>query len=410
MRHKTASLHIITASDLHFLSAKLQDKGEMVHKVSLKGDGKALPYSAEITEAFMAQVIRARPDCLVLTGDLTYNGEKQSHLDLIAMLEDVQAHGIPVAVIPGNHDIEIPSAAAFIQDEAKAAESIGFEEFKALYAPFGYDRASIKDPASFSYVLELSDRIWLFLIDVNTKEDAGQVSQPTLAWLKGALTEASRQRKTVISATHQNILAHNERFTRGFVIKNQSEVCALLEEYNVRYNMSGHIHLQHLTLDPDGLNESATGAVCISPHNLADVVVDDDLQLFYQTRPVDVASWAREKGLDDPNLLNFGAFSGDFFHRVSTLQNGPDLERQANLTAKERMVMTRFAADVTTAYFAGKLLSLLKDKDSDPGYLLWKEKGQQLRFWHNLNSFLIHPLKDENRASLSLKICRRKDT
>lgn len=406
MKHQT-SLHLITASDLHFLSAKLHDKGDLIRTVSLKGDGKALAYSAEITEAFIDQVRQIHPDCLVLTGDLTYNGEKQSHLDLIALLDDVQSHGIPVAVIPGNHDIAIPAAAAFLGDAPTAADSVSFEEFKALYAPFGYGRARQKARDSFSYVEEVSDRVWLILIDVNTEHDAGQVSEATLTWLRDVLEAAAAQGKAVISATHQNILAHNERFTRGFLIKNQTQVCALLEEYHVRYNMSGHIHLQHLALNPEGLSESATGAVCLSPHHLAEVFVDDALHLSYQTRPVDVASWARRNGLDDPNLQDFSAFSGGFFHRVSTLQNGPDLERQSELTPEEARAMTRFAADITTAYFAGTLEARLKDREHDPGYQLWEQKGQHLRFWHNLNSFLLHPLKDENRASLSLAPCCR---
>lgn len=45
------------------------------------GDGKVVTYIDQITDAFLDEVVKLRPDALVLSGDLTLNGEKASHKD-----------------------------------------------------------------------------------------------------------------------------------------------------------------------------------------------------------------------------------------------------------------------------------------------------------------------------------------
>lgn len=49
---------------------------------------------------------------LIISGDLTLQGKK-SHEELAEKPEQVENAGITVVVIPGNHDINNPSAAVY---------------------------------------------------------------------------------------------------------------------------------------------------------------------------------------------------------------------------------------------------------------------------------------------------------
>ena len=60
-----------------------------------------------------------QPDALILSGDLTQNGEKVNHEELAKKLRLLESQGVPVVVIPGNHDINHPSAASFEGTEKK---------------------------------------------------------------------------------------------------------------------------------------------------------------------------------------------------------------------------------------------------------------------------------------------------
>ena len=85
-------------------------------------DGTIVPYLDEITEAFLEEVRTAHPSALVLSGDLSQNGEKANHEALAEKLERVQAAGIPVLVIPGNHDIQNKNASTYFGTQREKAE------------------------------------------------------------------------------------------------------------------------------------------------------------------------------------------------------------------------------------------------------------------------------------------------
>ena len=100
-----AHYRVLTATDLHYLAPSLTDHGPLFWQVMEAGDGKVTEYCDEITSAFLEQAAALRPDALILTGDLTFNGEEASHLALAEKLAGAEAAGVPVFVLPGNHDL-----------------------------------------------------------------------------------------------------------------------------------------------------------------------------------------------------------------------------------------------------------------------------------------------------------------
>lgn len=47
------------------------------------GDGKVVTYIDQITDAFLDEVVKLRPNVLVLSGDLTLNGEKKQAIRIL---------------------------------------------------------------------------------------------------------------------------------------------------------------------------------------------------------------------------------------------------------------------------------------------------------------------------------------
>ena len=132
---------LIIASDIHYLARELTDMGLGFNYMVDHGDGKVVNYIWQITDAFIEEVIAQKPEALILSGDLSLNGEYQSHVELADKLEKVEKAGIPVLVIPGNHDINNVSAAAYEEGVRFPAEKTTPEEFESIYSDFGYDEA-----------------------------------------------------------------------------------------------------------------------------------------------------------------------------------------------------------------------------------------------------------------------------
>ena len=73
---------MVFATDIHYLNPSLVEQGEPFDNVIANGDGKVVHYSDQLLDAFIDEMIELRPDFLILTGDLTFNGEKESHVTI----------------------------------------------------------------------------------------------------------------------------------------------------------------------------------------------------------------------------------------------------------------------------------------------------------------------------------------
>lgn len=379
-------LSIIVGTDLHYLSSSMTDYGEFFMKAMAAGDGKFTAYCEEITDAFLEEVKKAKPNALILSGDITFNGDENSHKDMVQRLLGVQDAGINVLVLPGNHDIDYPYVYKYEGDQAIRVEGISAQRFKELYRGFGYDQAVAKDKDSFSYVYKLADDFWVMFLDSHAKDYEGTIERQTLGWAEEQLQKAQEKGIKVITVTHENVLAHHESFTSGFVLNNSAKVLAMLEKYDVHLNLSGHIHMQHITKE-NNFCEVVTSALSVSPNQYGIVEIGEDREMTYKVRRTDVASYAQEKGSIDTVLLNFAEASRVYFNEAGKGKTKEVLSK-LSLSQKEINDMTEFVTEVNEAYFAGTIIEKKEAFSNDDRWKLWEQQGQKTFFYEYLRGII----------------------
>lgn len=341
------AMTLLTATDLHYLAPELTDHGPYFQDLILSSDGKVSAYGEELTEAFLDEVLARAPAALILSGDLTFNGERLSHEALAQKLHRVADAGIPVLVMPGNHDLENAMASRFVGDSREPAESVTAAEFENIYENFGFRQALSRDTASLSYMYELTPTLRILMLDVNAVTAPGSVPQETLRWAEDQLQNASRKGIRVIAVSHQNLLAHSSLLSDGFVIENAEPLLALYEKYDVICNLSGHVHMQHTKESDGGLWELVTSSLAVFPNQYGFLTLDG-ISAAYETVSTDVSAWAVRSSSKNSDLTDFSAYARSFtwdtaFRQArSALGNHP---LQESLSA--------FFADVNVAYFSG---------------------------------------------------------
>ena len=67
---------IAVATDPHFLAPALTDYGACFTDVITHADGKLMQESEALVSALFARIAEEQPDVLILSGDLTFNGER----------------------------------------------------------------------------------------------------------------------------------------------------------------------------------------------------------------------------------------------------------------------------------------------------------------------------------------------
>ena len=65
-------------SDTHLIANELHDKGWAFQKMQNTSVGKDLHYQQKALLAFTRKVLKEKPDVVVVTGDITFNGERLS--------------------------------------------------------------------------------------------------------------------------------------------------------------------------------------------------------------------------------------------------------------------------------------------------------------------------------------------
>lgn len=344
---------LLIATDPHFISPALTDHGPFFMRLVEDGDGKLVHYCNELTDTFVQQVIEKKPDCLILSGDLTFNGAKKSHEDFAAKLRRIDQSGIPVLVLPGNHDLYCYAAAQFSGDGYTLSERTSSEEFAAIYHDLGFDIAIDRDPYSLSYIAEPIPGIRILMLDTNTQFMEGIVAQNTFVWLENVLSRAQHDGAKVIAVSHQNLYAHSSLLYKGYIILNTAMLKSRYEHYGVAANFSGHVHMQHI-MDPEGqIPEIVTSSLAVSPCQYGVLTLQDN-HAQYAAETVDVSAWARSIGSLDPNLLHFEQYAADFFRATST----PDASGK-----KEPDPLFTWMADLNSAYFAGRLDSIHRESE-----------------------------------------------
>ena len=116
------NLRIAVMSDLHYLSPDMI-AGTEDFEHALNSDRKLLKESSAILYEKFEQVRADKPDILLVSGDLTKDGEQECHAALAKQLQQLQQDipGLKIYVINGNHDIRNYNAKNFNTPDGKAA-------------------------------------------------------------------------------------------------------------------------------------------------------------------------------------------------------------------------------------------------------------------------------------------------
>lgn len=398
--------NIMLATDIHYFSDSLTDGGPRFQEMVEYGDGKVVTYIDQITDAFLDEVVQLRPDVLVLSGDLTLNGEKASHKDLAEKLHRVENHGIPVLVIPGNHDINNRQAARYEGEERLPAEYTTPEEFRQIYRAFGYDEAASEDPNSLSYLYELDENTWLLMIDScqysPVNKVGGAISDATYEWIGQQLEAAWDAGVEIIPIAHHNLLDESEIYVDECTIEHSEQFVDLLESWNVPLFLSGHLHVQHCKRAEEnrGIWEMVTASLATPSCKYAILTYRDDRSFLYRTRSLDVESWAKKNGRTEPDLLGFRKFQTPFLRRVFYNQAVAALSSVTELSDEEREQMAQLYSLLKYHYYQGTAYQVQEQVRKDPAYPLWMEEGMATQQGDYFQYILEDGIRDYNRLEV----------
>ncbi len=348
----------VVISDLHVYDTTLGVTGRAFQQY-LDTDRKLLQESAVILQTAVTRIIDEQPDFVILTGDITKDGEPASHDLAAAGLAALREKKIPVFVIPGNHDIANPEAARYRGDHCESIPSISAPEFAGRYADFGYGSAFARDTASLSYAAEPIPGLWLVGLDANQylKNQpgrphlvGGRLPEETIAWLTGILEQARQRRRPVIVFMHHGLIEHfpgQQRQFPEYLVADHNRLQSLLIEYGVRVVFTGHFHAQDIAriYRSEGrfLFDIETGSLVTYPLPYRRIEIGSNQSMLILSRHISAIP-SRPSG-----LLDYARN----FTRQGLIKAGDRQLIKYRIPDNSRQVLAPMVADLILSHYAG---------------------------------------------------------
>ncbi len=402
------ALNLFVASDLHYMAPVINDKGAAYKRYTTVSDGKNLDHIDKILEAFKNDIMKKAPEVLIVSGDLTNNGDKESHLALSSVFSEIESVGTEVLVTPGNHDISNPHARSFIGAKQTKIESVTPDEFSEIYGDYGFDEAFMRDEHSLSYAVKASEDLWILLVDTNKykrnielnyPETGGIISLGTFTFMKEVLAAAEEEGAEVITVSHHNAIIHSPIAVEDYIIDNNEEYVNILRRNAVRLNLTGHIHIQDIqvTEGDKPLYEIATNALSVYPHKYGMIRVMPDQSMEYQSRKVELSGVMAGSSLKDFRSLE--EWSKDYFEKASVTRMHTRFMEEYGASKEDADLMAEAIGKLNVLYFGGDEDQVTDEMLSHKGLKLMEEKSEG-RSAYYINRILSETGPDDNRLSL----------
>lgn len=244
---------IMVIADPHVYPQALIAQDTATFNAYMKGQRKMVDLSEPIWHALIDTALAKQPSLVLIPGDLTRDGEAESHAIVKAGLDTLRAHGIKSLVIPGNHDL--PGA-----------------NWESLY--FGANDVYVKDPNSHSYAAQPLKGLTVIGIDGSDgNAGTGKLSASTLAWILAQADEAVAQGRTIIAMAHWQILEHFDKqgeLESSCRLANADAIRDSLMTHGIHLVLTGHFHVNGGTTyrneqTLDSLVEITTGSPITYP-------------------------------------------------------------------------------------------------------------------------------------------------
>jgi Icc protein len=196
-----ANLCIAHLSDLHVLR---DYHGSIIEREPLCQPIPPVSYSL----AALRRAVAARPDVIVLTGDLVHEGTEEDYQYLRRMIEQERA-GIPVIPVLGNHDLK----ACFYRGY------LGEERDGRYYGKY-----------------ELGGYRFLFLDTATERNGCGSIPDEQVDWLEEELKTPAEQGTILLG--HHPLASQQAWFHTDY----SKKFCEVIQKSDVFAYLCGHAH------------------------------------------------------------------------------------------------------------------------------------------------------------------------
>ncbi len=348
-------------------------------------DQKCMNESGAIIDAAFDKFIgQDEIDIVLIAGDLTNNGERESHREFVDKLRRLKAAGKSVYLITATHDYGLREAKDGESDCGRALRN----ELRGMYNDFGFHEAIAEYKDGLSYVARLQPGYRLLALndDGNGRSFCGS-DDDQLQWVLDQIKSAREDGEYLFAMTHHPVLPPSPVYpvmSKRDMHGGYETVPYLFADAGLQFIFTGHSHMQNIGFlkTPKGnvFCDINTGSLVGYPTPIRRVTLDGE-KMTVTTEKIDTFQWDfKGKEPQDylrdhfDHLLNdiFDSMAYDF-EKFAGLAGGFSMERKTAEKLKIPIKLIGKTMQKLTLGKAGRLLFVKRKIDKSVQNMLIKD-------------------------------------
>ena len=278
-------------TDTHYFEESLGVEGKAFEDYMQKEQYFMKGSSAIIKSVFNRVAEDTETDIVIIPGDLSKNGELESHKSLIKELYKLRESGKKIFVITAGHDYG--DAFAFKNDQWIDVEGTPFDALTEMYKDFGHGDALAFDEPTHSYMAQITDNVRMLAICCDSEnQPKGAMDDRLMSWAKEQLDKANADNCSVFAICHYPIIPPVPVFdlVGDTKVKEWRKVASFLADNGVELVLTGHMHIQSInefySESGNRLIDVCTACLVGSPAKYRKITVDENSTLNIETLDV----------------------------------------------------------------------------------------------------------------------------
>lgn len=245
-------LTVDVISDIHYYAKSVGTEGAGFEKANSKSTFDLL-HNEEILDALANQLLKDKTtDIVLVSGDLTNNGEPASHEGAIAFLNKLKNGGKRVYAITSTHDYRDDNKTdGFNAQGTYTIETAPRECLFEMYRSFGIDEAIAVHKKSMSYIVQLCDGYRLFALndDSNGEGHSGFDSE-TFDWISKQIQKANEDGQFIVAMTHHPMISPSPFYSiigKNDMMGGHTQRREAFADMGLNVILTGHTHMQDIS-------------------------------------------------------------------------------------------------------------------------------------------------------------------
>lgn len=213
-----------------------------------------MKYSEEIVKhTFNALTKNHDSDIVLISGDLSNNGEITSHEEMRDELFRLKKSGKKVYVITATHDYNdgfMPAYGRNKYNKEVPVPELEREELLDYYGEFGYNDAISVHEESMSYVAQLADGYRLLALNDDYGNPHCGYSNDCFEWIKKQVKKAYEDGQFVIAMTHHPVIAPSVLYQiigANDMLYEHELRAEQFADMGIPFILTGHSHIHNIS-------------------------------------------------------------------------------------------------------------------------------------------------------------------